>query len=180
MEFTAVSTDTRKIAPGSLFVALKGASFDAHDFLAQAFESGAAAAVVSHLPDTAPPSGRRSAASSIPATRIRIPPTISPARSGSSLGSSATTATPPGRRWRTMAISSSSTPSTEPSPSRCSSPMEVITTWSGSTMAPRMSISPGSLVPVSTTSTSASSGAARRVRGTPIWLFRFPSVACTR
>ncbi|HKP74909.1 MAG TPA: UDP-N-acetylmuramoyl-tripeptide--D-alanyl-D-alanine ligase [Longimicrobiaceae bacterium] len=53
-EFTAVSTDTRKIAPGSLFVALKGASFDAHDFLAQAFESGAAAAVVSHIPDTAP------------------------------------------------------------------------------------------------------------------------------
>jgi len=49
-----VSTDTRKIAPGSLFVALKGASFDAHDFLAGAFEAGAAAAVVSRIPDDAP------------------------------------------------------------------------------------------------------------------------------
>jgi UDP-N-acetylmuramoyl-tripeptide--D-alanyl-D-alanine ligase len=53
-EFTEVSTDTRKIAPGSLFVALQGASFDAHDFLARAFEAGAAAAVVSRIPPDAP------------------------------------------------------------------------------------------------------------------------------
>jgi UDP-N-acetylmuramoyl-tripeptide--D-alanyl-D-alanine ligase len=52
--FTGVSTDTRKIAPGSLFVALKGESFDAHDFLAGAFEAGAAAAVVSRIPPGAP------------------------------------------------------------------------------------------------------------------------------
>jgi len=54
VEYTAVSTDTRKIAPGSLFVALEGESFDAHDFLAQAFEAGAAAAVVSRIPEGAP------------------------------------------------------------------------------------------------------------------------------
>lgn len=53
-EFTEVSTDTRRIAPGSLFVALKGESFDAHDFLAKAFEAGAAAAVVSRIPPDAP------------------------------------------------------------------------------------------------------------------------------
>ena len=54
VEFTGVSTDTRKIEPGSLFVALKGESFDAHDFLAGAFDAGAAAAVVSRIPPDAP------------------------------------------------------------------------------------------------------------------------------
>ena len=43
---TAVSTDTRSIQPGQLFVALRGERFDAHDFLATAFEQGAAAALV--------------------------------------------------------------------------------------------------------------------------------------
>ncbi len=43
-----VSTDTRQIARGDLFVALRGERFDAHDFLAQAKESGAAAFVVSN------------------------------------------------------------------------------------------------------------------------------------
>jgi UDP-N-acetylmuramoyl-tripeptide--D-alanyl-D-alanine ligase len=54
VEYTGVSTDTRKIEPGSLFVALRGESFDAHDFLAGAFEAGAAAAVVSRIPPGAP------------------------------------------------------------------------------------------------------------------------------
>ncbi len=43
---TAVSTDTRSIQPGQLFVALRGDRFDAHDFLATAHEQGAAAALV--------------------------------------------------------------------------------------------------------------------------------------
>jgi UDP-N-acetylmuramoyl-tripeptide--D-alanyl-D-alanine ligase len=42
----AVTTDTRAIAPGDLFVALKGERFDAHDFLADAVAKGAAAVVV--------------------------------------------------------------------------------------------------------------------------------------
>ena len=46
VQCTSVSTDTRDIAPGALFVALKGERFDAHDFLAQAKERGAVAAVV--------------------------------------------------------------------------------------------------------------------------------------
>lgn len=45
--FTQVSTDTRKIRPGSIFVALKGERFDAHDFLADAISQGAAALLVS-------------------------------------------------------------------------------------------------------------------------------------
>ena len=46
-EFVAVSTDTRTIAPGTLFVALVGDRFDAHDFLSNAVAAGASALVVS-------------------------------------------------------------------------------------------------------------------------------------
>lgn len=42
-----VSTDTRAIGAGQLFIALAGERFDAHDFLAQAVASGAAALLVS-------------------------------------------------------------------------------------------------------------------------------------
>jgi len=43
---TGISIDTRTLAPGDLFVALQ-AERDGHDFVAQAFEKGAAAALVS-------------------------------------------------------------------------------------------------------------------------------------
>lgn len=43
---SAVLTDTRRLSTGALFVALRGEHFDAHDFLAQAREAGAVAAVV--------------------------------------------------------------------------------------------------------------------------------------
>ena len=41
-----VSTDTRAIGAGQLFLALRGGNFDAHDFLAQALASGAGALLV--------------------------------------------------------------------------------------------------------------------------------------
>jgi UDP-N-acetylmuramoyl-tripeptide--D-alanyl-D-alanine ligase len=44
--FSAISTDTRSIPLGALFVALSGERFDAHDFLPAAAAAGAAAAVV--------------------------------------------------------------------------------------------------------------------------------------
>lgn len=44
--FSGISTDTRAIVPGALFVALQGERFDAHEFLGTAREAGAAAAVV--------------------------------------------------------------------------------------------------------------------------------------
>ena len=44
---TRVSTDTRTVGAGDLFVALKGESFDAHDFVKDAVAKGAAAVVVS-------------------------------------------------------------------------------------------------------------------------------------
>ena len=43
---TGVSTDSRNIKPGELFVALKGDVFDGTRFVGKAFEQGAAAAVV--------------------------------------------------------------------------------------------------------------------------------------
>lgn len=44
--YTEVSTDSRKVTAGGLFVALKGERFDAHDFLRAAVEAGAAGVVV--------------------------------------------------------------------------------------------------------------------------------------
>jgi len=49
--FDAVSTDTRMLAPRSLFVALKGERFDGHEFLARAAAQRAAGALVQ---DSAP------------------------------------------------------------------------------------------------------------------------------
>jgi len=51
----AISTDTRAIAPGALFVALRGERFDAHDFVAQAEAAGAAAVMVSRPVETSLP-----------------------------------------------------------------------------------------------------------------------------
>lgn len=48
-----VSIDTRSLKPGDIFVALRDAR-DGHDFLANAFESGAAAALVARAPEDAP------------------------------------------------------------------------------------------------------------------------------
>jgi len=52
-----VSTDTRSIAPGSAFVALRGERFDGHDFLAEAARTGAACAVVARDRAGAVPAG---------------------------------------------------------------------------------------------------------------------------
>ena len=49
-----VSIDTRTIRPGDLFVALQAAR-DGHDFVAQALDKGAAAALVSRIPDRLAP-----------------------------------------------------------------------------------------------------------------------------
>jgi len=45
----AVSNDTRTLAPGSLYVALRGERFDGHDFAANAVEHGASALLVERL-----------------------------------------------------------------------------------------------------------------------------------
>ncbi|HEY8209304.1 MAG TPA: UDP-N-acetylmuramoyl-tripeptide--D-alanyl-D-alanine ligase, partial [Myxococcaceae bacterium] len=44
--YTSVATDTRTLGPGSLFVALQGERFDAHEFLKDAVARGAAGALI--------------------------------------------------------------------------------------------------------------------------------------
>ena len=48
IRFNRVHTDTRTLKSGDLFVALRGDNFDAHDFLPQAREKGAVAAMAQH------------------------------------------------------------------------------------------------------------------------------------
>ena len=61
-----VSTDTRSLRSGALFVALRGERFDAHDFLGDAAARGAALAVVSET----------RAADPSPLPRIAVPDTL--------------------------------------------------------------------------------------------------------
>jgi len=53
--FSQVSTDTRTLMQGDLFVALQGENFDGHDCLQQAQDAGAVAAMVSRLPESSLP-----------------------------------------------------------------------------------------------------------------------------
>ena len=48
---TGVSIDSRSVQKGDLFVALVGDNNDGHDYLKQAFDNGAAAALVSRVPE---------------------------------------------------------------------------------------------------------------------------------
>ena len=45
-QFSAVSTDSRQIVPGQLFIALSGPNFDGHNYLAEVAAKGAVAALV--------------------------------------------------------------------------------------------------------------------------------------
>jgi len=54
--YSGISTDTRSIVQGQVFVALLGENHDAHDYLAQAAQAGATAAVVQRIPVGAPDS----------------------------------------------------------------------------------------------------------------------------
>ncbi|MFL5514847.1 MAG: Mur ligase domain-containing protein, partial [Gemmatimonadales bacterium] len=45
-DFSRISTDTRALASGDLFVALAGERFEGHDYLTEAASAGATGAVV--------------------------------------------------------------------------------------------------------------------------------------
>lgn len=53
-EFTAVSTDSRKLQPGEVFFALSGDNFDGNDFVPAAFDRGALAAITTRASDAGP------------------------------------------------------------------------------------------------------------------------------
>jgi UDP-N-acetylmuramoyl-tripeptide--D-alanyl-D-alanine ligase len=65
--FDGVSTDSRNVASGNLFVALRGERFDAHDFLDQVAAQGAAAVVAERLP-----TGWTAPALIVPDTRVAL------------------------------------------------------------------------------------------------------------
>ena len=50
-EVSAVSTDSRRLAPGCLFIPLKGENFDGHDYIEAALDSGAAGVLCARLPE---------------------------------------------------------------------------------------------------------------------------------
>ncbi len=64
---SGLTTDSRHIEPGNLFLALRGENFDAHDFLAAVSSSGAAAVVAEHVP-----SGFTLPALIVPDTKIAL------------------------------------------------------------------------------------------------------------
>ncbi|HSL20793.1 MAG TPA: Mur ligase family protein [Vicinamibacterales bacterium] len=53
-DITLVTEDSRKVRPGSLFIAVKGTARDGHDFVREALDRGAAAVAVER-PDVVPP-----------------------------------------------------------------------------------------------------------------------------
>jgi oligopeptide/dipeptide ABC transporter ATP-binding protein len=82
LTLTGVSTDTRTVRQGELFVALRGERFDAHDFVDQALEAGAGAlfsqprhpytrGLIGCIPDIA--SGKRSRSLTPIAGQIPMP-----------------------------------------------------------------------------------------------------------
>ncbi|MEH6446479.1 MAG: UDP-N-acetylmuramoyl-tripeptide--D-alanyl-D-alanine ligase [Oceanospirillaceae bacterium] len=48
-QFSQISTDTRKVTAGDVFLALQGENFDAHDFCQQAVSNGAVALIVERV-----------------------------------------------------------------------------------------------------------------------------------
>ena len=65
--FDGVSTDSRQVSIGNLFVALRGDRFDAHEFLSEIAAKGVAAVVVERLPE-----GLSVPALVVPDTRIAL------------------------------------------------------------------------------------------------------------
>jgi UDP-N-acetylmuramoyl-tripeptide--D-alanyl-D-alanine ligase len=51
VQFTGITTDSRAVVSGNVFVALRGERFDAHDFIADVAARGAVAVIVDHVPE---------------------------------------------------------------------------------------------------------------------------------
>jgi len=74
VRFDAVSSDSRKIVRGDLFVALRGENFDGYEFVAKAAQGGAAASLVNADSYKAHPSivGPQSSALAVADTRLAL------------------------------------------------------------------------------------------------------------
>jgi len=70
IEAVGVSTDSRSLAPGELFFAIRGDNFDGHEYVEDAFAKGACAAVVSEEASAA------TAAPEVSGPTIAVPDTV--------------------------------------------------------------------------------------------------------
>ena len=52
-EITALTSDSREVVPGALFVAVKGFASDGHAYIASALEKGAATVICEEIPGQA-------------------------------------------------------------------------------------------------------------------------------
>ena len=52
VDIKGVNIDSRKVADGHLFVAMRGTQVDGHQFISKAVEQGAAAVLCEVMPDT--------------------------------------------------------------------------------------------------------------------------------
>ena len=64
IKFSGITTDTRSIRPGDLFIALRGERYDGHDFIPIALQNGAAGVIVSR--------GGEFASDNIPVIKVKI------------------------------------------------------------------------------------------------------------
>ncbi len=48
LDFTGIASDSRRVRPGNLFVAIRGSRFDGHNFIRDALDRGAAAVLAEH------------------------------------------------------------------------------------------------------------------------------------
>ena len=51
LTITDITADSRKVVPGSLFIALRGAKVDGHKYLEDAIKAGAVAVLVDNVPN---------------------------------------------------------------------------------------------------------------------------------
>ncbi len=124
-------------------------------------------------------STRTSAVDVRPKLRTEPPPAM--ARRATRRASSAfRTAVPPGPSAAKSDAFSSATASTVPSPSVWAAATIVTTPTSGRVISASRAISPGRLVPISSTAVSTIGPRPRTTMGRPTRLFRLPAVRCTR
>jgi len=72
--YGGIAIDSRTVAPGELYVALRGERSDGHDFLGQAIERGALAVVVERGREPALPAGAEALAIAVEDTRRALSP----------------------------------------------------------------------------------------------------------
>ncbi|MBQ8696640.1 MAG: UDP-N-acetylmuramoyl-tripeptide--D-alanyl-D-alanine ligase, partial [Clostridia bacterium] len=56
-EVRTITTDSRSVEPGAMFIAIRGERFDGHDYINKAYEAGAACVLAECIPEGIIPLG---------------------------------------------------------------------------------------------------------------------------